>query len=178
MAGTVDFKYGTLIRTGPRLQAGGKWDAELNEDVRNGHNNADLTISIRIHFQKIDPANRRAGQYPDTDNKPRRIQRWAPGEFELFKRRLLGRAQRFWNEVYWLKTPATYKELDWPDAIATHRCNLFCRLELGDAQSRDAHYTIAVVRVQNDEQFRSHSRLYSQHDIESESLIPQSTTKF
>jgi len=27
--GTVDFKFGTLIRTGPQLVYGGKWEADL-----------------------------------------------------------------------------------------------------------------------------------------------------
>ena len=26
---TIDFKFGTLIRTGPKLQYGGKWNADL-----------------------------------------------------------------------------------------------------------------------------------------------------
>lgn len=175
----IDFKYGSLIRTGPKLKYGGKWDATLDEFVRNAHTNADLTIYIRAHFVKINPPAGRTGLYGDHDGTLRKIQRWAPGEFELFTRRLLGSAQRYWNGVFWLQTPARYNGLDWPDANPTHRCHTYCRLELTQASvEADAHYTIAVVRTQDDEQFRSDSVLYSQLEIQSGNRIPHSTTKF
>jgi hypothetical protein len=180
----VNFKFGALIRTGPKLKYGGKWDAFLDEYVRNAHANADLTISIRVHFAKIDPPSGKTGVYGDTDDRPhhaskRKIQKWAPGEFEHYTHRLLATAQRFWNGVFWLQTPARYKGLDWPDSNPGFRCNIYCRLELHHARSADeAHYTIAVVRARDGETFRSNSVLYSQNDIESEKLIPHSTVKF
>ncbi len=180
----VNFKYGSLIRTGPKLKNGGKWDASLDEFVRNAHTNADLTIYISVHFVKIDPPAGRTGLYGDTDDtqahpSKRKIQRWGHGEFELFTRRLLSSAQRYWNGVFWLQTPARYNGLDWPDAKPTHRCNTYCRLELAQAwREADAHYTIAVVRAQDGEQFRSNSVLYSQLDIRSAKMIPHSTAKF
>ncbi|HTK28394.1 MAG TPA: hypothetical protein VL309_02530 [Vicinamibacterales bacterium] len=179
----ITFKYGSLIRGGPKQSNGGKWDAMLDEDVRNARTNADLTIYIRVHFSKIDPAGK-TGVYPDSDNtaahpsKPA-IQKWAPGEFELFTRRLVTGAQRFWNGVFWLKTPARYKDLDWPDGRGTHRCHLYCRFELEQVlHEKDAHYTIAVVRVRQGQAFRSNSRLYSQLDIVGDHRIPHSTAKF
>jgi hypothetical protein len=182
--GTINFKHGALIRGGPKLQSGGKWDAMLDDSVRNAHTNADLTIFIRVHFQRINPAHGQAGTYADSNDKPghpskKKIQRWAPGEFETFVRHLLHEAQHFWTGVFWLKTPSTYQGLDWPDDKPTHRCHLYCRLDLSEAKNPfDAHYTIAVVRVQDSETFRSASRLYSQRDIQAENLIPHSTTKF
>jgi hypothetical protein len=179
----VDFKFGALIRTGPKLKNGGKWDATLDEYVRNAHTNADLTIFISVFFSKINPAGP-TGLYGDSDDRAghpskRRIQRWAPGEFESFTLRLLSSAQKFWNGVFWLQPPKDYSGLDWPDSRPTHRCNLYCRLALEQAPNEAAaHYTIAVVRVQDNDQFRSNARLYSQADINSESLIPRSTTKF
>jgi hypothetical protein len=192
MAGTIDFKYGTLIRTGPKLINGGKWDAELNEWVRNATTNADLLISISIFFQKIDPAGGKTdGLHEDADTgdidpathaayPKKKILAWRKGEFEHFRSRLVREAQRFWSGVFWLKTPATYTGLDWPDVKpATHRCNLYCKFELTAAASEaDGHYTIAVVRVPDSEDFRSHSRLYSQKDIQAEQMIPKSTAKF
>jgi len=52
----INFKYGSLIRTGPKLANGGKWDATLDEFVRNSSTNADLTIHISIFFAQINPA--------------------------------------------------------------------------------------------------------------------------
>jgi hypothetical protein len=191
MVQTVDFKFGTLIRTGPKLVNGGKWDAELNEDVRNSTINADLTIYISIFFQQIDPPmGARSGRYGDADTgdldpgtrmpKPKKtIIRWKPGEFTAFTRMLTQQAQRFWSGIFWLKTPTTYNGLDWPDRNPTHRPNIYCKFQLrAVARQADAHYTIAVVRVPDSEDFRSHSRLYSQKDIQSEQLIPHSTAKF
>jgi len=163
---------------------GGKWDATLDDDVRNATTNADLNIYIRVYFSKITPASGKTGLYGDTDDEPghpskKKIQKWAPGEFERYTKRLVSQAQHFWNGVFWLKTPEKYDDLNWPDGKPTHRCNLYCRFELEQVYSEgDAHYTIAVVRAQDSEDFRSDSRLYSQKDINSESLIPNSTTKF
>jgi hypothetical protein len=179
----VDFKFGSLIRTGPKLVNGGKWDATLDEWVRNSHTNAPLTIHIKVQFVKIDPAGE-SGTYGDADDEPghpskKKIQRWGKGEFELYTKRLVTGAQAFWNGIYWLKTPDRYDGLDWPDDKPTHRCHIYCRFELEQVHTaNDAHYTIAVVRAKDGETFRSHSRLYSQYDIRSQSMIPQSTTKF
>jgi hypothetical protein len=180
----VDFKFGTLIRSGPKQRAGGKWDATLDEYVRNGQSNADLTIYIRVFFSKIDPPRGRTGVFGDTDDtathpSKRKIQRWGPGEFERFTRQLVNGAQRFWNGVFWLRTPHIYNGLNWPDSRPTHRCNLYCRFDLQQVFSEaNSHYTIAVVRAQDGETFRSNSRLYSQLDIRSEQMIPNSTRKF
>jgi hypothetical protein len=188
---TVDFKFGALIRTGPKLVNGGKWDAELIEWHRNATTNADLQINIRVYFQRIDPLGGNKGKYADSDTgrvvnkktgavgplKP--IIAWKPHEFDYFVTRTLTGAQRFWSGIFWLNTPRAYHGLDWPDSAPTYRCNVFCKLALSRAlSSADAHYTIAVVRVPDSESFRSNSRLYSQKDIESEQMIPGSTRKF
>jgi len=183
--GNLNFKYGTLIRGGPKTLNGGKWDATLKEYVRNAHTNADLSIQIRVYFAKISPALGRTGLHGDHDDTPtkpskKKIQMWAPGEFESFTSRLVRQAQRYWDGVFWLQTPQRYTELNWPDERPTHRCHLYCRFELNQVQAEpDSHYTIAVVRVQDSEGFfRSDAKLYSQRDIQSEYMIPHSTVKF
>jgi hypothetical protein len=179
----ITFNFGTLVRTGPKLVNGGKWDADLADWVRNTTTNADLTIYIQVYFSKIDPAGA-TGLFGDTDDEPgkpskKRIQKWKVGEFEHYTNSLVTGAQRFWDGVFWLRTPKAYSDLNFPDGRATHRCNLYCRFELKRATNeRDAHYTIAVVRAMDGEDFRSNSRLYSQNDIKSEHMIPHSTTKF
>jgi hypothetical protein len=191
MTSTIDFKFGSLIRTGPKLINGGKWDAELMEWRRNASTNTDLQINIRVFFQRIDPAPGSTGAYPDSDTGKvidkrtgavgpmKTIIAWKPHEFDQFVARTLSSAQRFWSGVFWLKTPPSYKGLDWPDNGPTHRCNVSCKLALTRARSpADAHYTIAAVRVPDAEFFRSNSRLYSQKDIQSEQMIPGSTRKF
>ena len=179
----IDFKFGTLIRAGPKLVNGGKWDADLVDWRRNTRTNADLTIYIRVYFSKIDPAGA-SGLHADADDtsttpSKKKIQKWKPGEFERYTKSLVIGARQFWNGVFWLKTPKTYDELNYPSGSTTYRCNLYCRFELEQAaREADAHYTIAVVRAKDGESFRSHAKLYSQNDIKAERLIPNSTTKF
>jgi hypothetical protein len=180
--GTVDFKFGTLIRTGPKLVYGGKWEADLVDWKIDAYTNAYLTIFIRVFFLKIDPAGA-TGTYADSDKtatnpslKP--IQKWKPGEFEGYVRNLTTSAQRFWDGQFWLKTPKTYDGLN-SQGRPAHRCNIFCKLDLAaTAQAGDAHYTIAVVRAMDNVAFRSNAVLYSQNDIKSQQMIPNSTVKF
>ncbi|WGD56219.1 hypothetical protein QA641_21375 [Bradyrhizobium sp. CB1650] len=182
--GTVDFKFGTLIRTGPKLTYGGKWDADLVDWRIDQSTNAYLTIFIRIFFAKIDPAGP-TGTYGDNDDtaahpskKP--IQKWKHGEFEHYVRNLTSSAQRFWDGQFWLKTPKTYDGLNYlAHGRPAYRCNLYCKLDLKAVSRADhAHYTIAVVRAQDGVFFRSNAVLYSQNDIKSDQRIPGSTVKF
>jgi hypothetical protein len=177
---TINFQHGALIRGGPQRVNGGKWDAMLDDSVCNAQRNAELTIYIRIYFEPINPLSGSSSTHPDADNAKRKIQKWAPGEFADFKNRLLSSAQKFWSGRFCLRTPAGYTRLNWPTTNATHRCNVNCRLNLSESlKASDSHYTIAVVRVHDGEKtFRSHSRLYSQRDIQAANMISQSTTKF
>jgi len=67
MTQTINFKFGSLIRTGPKLVNGGKWDAELIDWHRTATTNADLLIDIRVYFERIDPVSGTKGTYPDSD---------------------------------------------------------------------------------------------------------------
>ena len=185
MVETIDFKFGSLIRSGPQLIYGGKWDATLEDEVMNENNNAELVIHITIFFDKLEPAGGAAkGTHADADATAttpslKKIQRWGKTEFEDYTHRLVGEAQRFWNGRFWLKTPDYYKGLNYPAKKSTHRCNIWCRFELEQVFAAvDAHYTIAVVRAEDTESFRSNSILYSQKDIDAEHMIPDSTVKF
>ena len=181
---TIDFKFGTLIRTGPKLVYGGKWDADLVDWRMDATTNAYLTIFIRIYFAKIDPAGATGthGDADDTSTTPSKkpIQKWKAGEFERYVRNLTGGAQRFWDGYFWLKTPKSYDGLNFSaNGRPAYRGNIYCKFDLAAvSQAADAHYTIAVVRAQDGANFRSNAVLYSQNDIKSEHMIPRSTVKF
>src|SRR5262245_13969385 len=98
-AGSANFRYGSLIRAGVKFKAHGKWDAMLDDSVRTAKKNAELTLHISLFFKAINPASGRTGLHPDSDTgkidpetnrplPPKKIQQWAPGEFELFKQNL------------------------------------------------------------------------------------------
>jgi len=181
---TIDFKFGSLIRTGPSLVYGGKWDSDLVDWRMDATTNAYLTIFIRIFFDKIDPAGP-TGTHADADDtaaspSQRPIQRWRVGEFERYVRNLTTSAQRFWDGQFWLKTPNSYDGLNFEArGRGTYRGNIYCKFDLqAAARAGDAHYTIAVVRARDGANFRSNAVLYSQNDIRSEHMIPHSTVKF
>lgn len=174
----IDFRYGALILGGPRDSTGGVFDAVLDPDVCNGTTNADLTILIRLNLVPVNPPGQE-GVWKDADDIDRKVQRWGSNVWQKFRKRLVKEANAFWSGKFWLRTPDTFYGLDWPPGQPTHRCNVYCRLELALAQNAaDAHYTISVVRVQDSEIFRSHSVLFSQKDIQAENLVPGSSTKF
>jgi hypothetical protein len=171
----LNFKFGALILGGPKQVAGGKWDATLDEFKRSRTTNADLTIFIRVRYIRVNPSpGKLTEQYPDSDKKPITIQPWAHGEFEQFSAHAIIGAQRFWDGVFWLRTPATYQDLNWPDETPTHRCNLHCRFKLQRVNNiQAAHYSIPVVRVQDGQPyFRANSLLYSQRVIRGLPMIP------
>lgn len=166
---TVDFEFGTLIQ-GQRNQQG-TFDADINPSVRNATTNADLTLYIRINFQKIEPT-AASNTYNDADGTAVPIRAWRPGEFETFKRTFLGQCRRAWHGKFWLKTPASYSSLNWPARNATHRCNLYCRFDISEqANANGAHAVIPVVRVSGNNTFRSHMLLYSNLDTRRERLV-------
>lgn len=161
--GEVNFEFGTLIQG--RQNRMGTFDADLNPDVRNATTNADLTVYVRIHFQRVDPTPT-VTTYADYDGTQVPIRAWRESEWTTWKRRFLTDCQQKWNGKMWLVTPATYRGLDWPTVNPTHRCNLYCRFEISEqADSQGAHAVIPVVHVDGNHSFRSHMLLYDNQDL-------------
>lgn len=164
----VTFEHGSLIHG--RQNDMGTFDADVNADVCNRSTNANLTLYIRIHFQKINPT-AASNTYNDSDNTPVPIRAWRVQEWEHWKRRFLTDCRRKWSGKFWLKTPTTYSSLNWPQTNSTHRCNLYCRFEISEqATEQGSHAVIPVVRVDGRHAFRSEMLLYSNRDIRSERL--------
>ncbi len=160
---TIDFEFGTLIQG--RQNHMGTFDADLNPDVRNRTTNADLTVYIRINFQKVDPTPA-ATTYADYDGTAVPILTWRTSEFAAWKRRFLTDCQRKWSGKFWLRTPTSYNSLNWPESDPTHRCNLYCRFEISEqSDSQGAHAVIPVVKVARSQYFRSHMLLYDSNDL-------------
>lgn len=167
--GEVTFEFGTLIHG--RQNQMGTFDADLNPDVRNSTTNADLTLYIRINFQRIDPTPGSPATYRDYDGTAVPIRAWRDAEWTQWKSRFLSDCRTKWNGKFWLVTPATYNRLNWPEQNPTHRCNLYCRFEISEqGNSQGAHAVIPVVRVNGRHSFRSHMLLYSNNDIRAEQL--------
>ncbi|MCA9133077.1 MAG: hypothetical protein KDA45_07970 [Planctomycetales bacterium] len=165
---TINFEFGSLIQG--RQNNMGVFDADINPDVRNATTNADLTLYVRIHFQKVDPSGG-VNTYNDYDGTAVPIRAWRDSEWESFRSTFLRGCRHKWHGKFWLKTPATYDRLNWPTVNPTHRCNLYCRFEISEqSTSEGAHAVIPVVRVDGNHFFRSHMLLYSNRDLRPENL--------
>jgi hypothetical protein len=159
----VTFEFGTLFHG--RQNRMGAFDADLDPYVRNRTTNADLTLYLRIHFQKIDPTPART-TYNDYDGTAVPIRAWRDAEWTAWKRRFLTDCQAKWHGKFWLRTPASYNRLNWPESSPTHRCNLYCRFEISEqSDSQGAHAVIPVVKIARGAFFRSHMLLYDSNDL-------------
>lgn len=154
---------------------GAKWDAELNTDVCDAYNNADVTITLKLGFRQINPSGGAAeGTYHDYGkaSKPaRKIIKWTPASWRTWTNRLCKEAERYWNGKFWLIN--NFDCLTYTVRGVTYRPNIWCRFKIINAHVPeigpiDAHHVIEVVRLHKDEDwFGSHSTLYDSKDIES-----------
>lgn len=166
--GTVNFEFGTLIQGGQNKM--GVFDADIDPFVRNGTTNADLSVFVRICFQKVDPTPA-SSTYNDWDGTAVPIRKWRSDEWANWKRRFINDCNGAWHGKFWLVTPRAYNSLNWPEQNPTHRCNLWCRFEMTETASPNgAHAVIPVVRVNGNHSFRSHMLLYSNRDLRPERL--------
>jgi hypothetical protein len=173
----VNFEFGSLILHGNPAVGQANFDADLDPDVRNQTTNADLTLYLRVCLQRHDPP---AGTttYPDADGNQVPIRAWTNAEWTSFTGRYVRETSRFWSGKFWLRTPDTFRRLDWPEASPTHRCNLYCKFEMQAVTAAEgAHAVIPVVRVSARHTFRSNAVLYSNRDLNAQQFT-QARTRF
>lgn len=149
-----------------------KWDAELNRKVCDRYNNCDLTLTLKLFLNKIDPAGGAAsGTYPDHDGTNRKIIRWG-GYWSSWITRFRRDCEKAWHGKFWLKCPDTLTKWDYTDKGVSYRPNAWCRFRLKIVNSAaTAHHTIRCVRLHSTVPFfRSNAGLYDHRDIKA---VPQ-----
>ena len=162
---TVVFEHGTLFY-GKQNNIDGAFDADINMEVCNRKTNADLTIYLRIHFNPKNPSSGYRTFYFNKGTQLVQIQKWNPSEWVGWKSKFIRICQKKWNGRFWLETPESYNGLNWPRIHPTHRCNLYCKFRLTEVSSKpDAHFTVDVVHVVDNQYFQSDMNLYSNNDI-------------
>jgi hypothetical protein len=149
-----------------------RWNAELNTDVCDAYNNADLTITLRLGFRQINPpGGAREGtynDYGDPTRTARKIVKWPAGEWVAWTHNLASSAQRYWNGKFWILN--TFPLLEFKQAGITYRPNFWCKLRIVSVLAHGAapvaaHHVIDVVRLHPTENwFGSHSTLYDNLD--------------
>jgi len=151
-----------------------EWDAELNTDVCDPYNNADLTIRLKLGFRQINPDGGAAEgayhDYGDPSAASRKIVRWTPGNWSSWTNDLCRGARNYWHGKFWLLN--NFDDLTYTVRGKTYRPNLYCRFEVVNAHVPsigpiDAHHVIEVVRLHRSTQwFGSHSVLYDNRDTQ------------
>jgi len=151
-----------------------RWDAELDTDVCDSYNNANLTITLKLGFRQINPEGGKAEglyhDYGDVKEPTRKIVRWAAGTWAQWKQNLCASAQQYWNGKFWLIN--NFDHLTYTVRGATYRPNIYCRMRIVSAHVPsigpvDAHHVINCVRLhQTTQWFGSSARLYDSRDTQ------------
>jgi hypothetical protein len=146
-----------------------KYDAELNTDVCDEYNNAELKITLKLGFRQINPpAGAATGTYHDYGDAvgpTRKIIKWTTGEWSAWKRNFAQSAERYWRDKFWLSNNAG--RFAYRAGKLVFVPNFWCRFSIigSNADVGTHHHVIDVVRLDSTEtRFGSHSKLYDNLD--------------
>lgn len=151
-----------------------KFDAELNTDVCDAYNNAELTLTLRVGFRQVNPAGGAAKgtrhDFDDPRETARKTVKWTAPEWERWKERFAASAEKFWHGRFWLLNNSGDFSYRFPDKEGgqVYIPNVWCKFKLiaKDANVGTHHFVIDVVRLDPSENwFGSHSTLYDNLDI-------------
>lgn len=149
-----------------------EWEAELNTDCCDPYNNAELTLTLKLGFRQINPANGAAEgtyhDYGDNTRTERKIVKWSSEAWASWKHNFCTSAQAFWHGKFWLIN--NFAEYHFTVRGTEYRPNIWCRFRLvgGDADQGAHNHIIEVVRLHRSETwFGSHSTLYDSLDTNS-----------
>lgn len=147
-----------------------KFDAELNTDVCDPYNNAELTLTLKMGFRQINPAGGKAEgtyhDYGDPAEPTRKIIKWTDASWNAWKTNFVQSAQSFWHGKFWLINDAGAFPFTSKGGVIYYP-NVWCRFKLigNEATVAGNHHTIDVVRLHASEKwFGSHSTLYDSKD--------------
>jgi hypothetical protein len=148
------------------------FDAELNTDVCDAYNNAELTLTLRMGFRQINPTGGNATgthhDYGDVTAPTRKIIKWTSSAWTKWQTNFVSSAQAFWHGKFWLINDAG--SFPCQSGGLAYYPNVWCRFKLvgQEASAANNHHTIDVVRLDPSEKwFGSHSTLYDSRDTDS-----------
>jgi len=148
-----------------------RFDAELDTDVCDAYNNADLTLTLRLGFIQVNPPGGAAtGTYHDYGRATaptRDIIRWTAESWLAWKTNFVTSAQQFWTGKFWLVNDAGL--FSYRVGTTTFVPNIYCKLKIVASDgAAGTHHAIEVVRLAASETwFGSHERLYDSRDTNS-----------
>jgi hypothetical protein len=148
----------------------GSFDSEFRTTMANSRTNAELTLVLKLHLDKVT----RAGQttIQDSDGTTFQVLDWTTDGWNRFKRNFQAMGQAFWTGKFWLASPSGVSDLQVTSAGRTFQCNVWCRVRIEVQETAGgAHHSIRAVRVKsnggpmNASTFRSNDQLYDQYDL-------------
>jgi hypothetical protein len=151
------------------------WDAALNTKVCDKNNNAELTITVRLGFRQVNPTNgATTGFYndfgaavPPPGFQPKKIVKWSPQDWLVWKKDFVRTAKKYWHGKFWLIN--NHQEIEFTDGNIKYTPNIYCRFNLVESDFTAAgnyHHVIDVVNLDRTETwFGSHSTLYDSLDL-------------
>ena len=146
-----------------------QFDATLNTDWANARNNAELTLTLRLGFRRINPAGGKDTgthhDYGDPAEKARKTIKWTDKSWRAWRINFTRSAERFWHGKFWILNNAGAYPLKSGQLIIIP--NIWCKLDIiqGEASTGGHHHVIDVVRLDPSEtKFGSHSTLYDSRD--------------
>jgi hypothetical protein len=151
-----------------------KFDAELNTDVCDAYNNAELTLTLKVGFRQVNPSGGADEgthrDYGDATETARKTVKWGGPEWERWKTRFADSAGNFWHGKFWLINNSGSFSYNSPNKPGSplYYPNVWCKFKLiaGEASIGTHHFVIDVVRLHRSENwFGSHSTLYDNLDI-------------
>lgn len=146
---------------------GKKFSGELDPDVCDRYNNADLTVISKIHLVQGNPAaGANRGTTPDSDGTSVRIKKWDREAWNWWSMRFKSVCQLY-SGKFWLINNLKWNKYE--DRKVEYYPNIWCRLKLELVKTAaEAHHAITVYRVSWDDRlkFRSHFEMMSSFDTE------------
>jgi hypothetical protein len=146
------------------------FDSEFRKTMANATTNAELTLVLKLHLDKVTRAAQTTIQ--DSDGTTFQVLDWTADGWSRFKRNFQSMGQAYWNGKFWLVSPNGTADLQVASAGRTFQCNVWCRVRIEVQETAaGAHHTIRAVRVRsnggpmNAGTFRSNDSLYDQYDL-------------
>ena len=147
-----------------------EFDASLAVSMCDRYNNAELTLTMRIHFEQNNPASGAATgvfrDYNSATGTQRDIVSWDPGAWAVWKSTFINQAQTFWTDRIWLCNDG--RSMGFSDGGAEYFPNIWCRFRLVEAPRASAHHSVLITRLAAHEPFAgSNTAFFDSNDIKS-----------
>lgn len=141
----------------------------LDTDCCDPYTNAELTITLRLAFSQINPANNAlSGKGVDGEGKSHKIMKWGDRQWEYWLKSFVRTCRQYWNDRFWLIS--NFSALDFKHGSDTYRPNVACKFDVipVSQSSGTFHKVINIVKLDptDSKYFRSSAVLYSNRDMD------------